>query len=174
MPKRCAYVLCKSDTRYPKRLEGEVKFFPFPKPKTQGEKCRAWIRQCGRPHSQLNVDRINKNTYICSKHFVNGRPTPEYPNPIAAHPELDLRREHQGACWTSPIKEEPEPQTQQEASTSNSTVNTFYSTSQQSGSSYEEHDMGDHKEDLKPLKEELAYQEQDILNLKIEIKTEDD
>lgn len=64
MPKRCAYGLCKSDTRYPKSLDGVVEFFPFPKPKTQGEKCRAWIKQCGRPHSQLNVD---KNTYVCSK-----------------------------------------------------------------------------------------------------------
>ncbi|XP_056329543.1 uncharacterized protein si:ch73-311h14.2 [Danio aesculapii] len=173
MPKRCAYLLCKSDTRYPKRLDGVVKFFPFPKPKTQGEKCRAWIRQCGRPHSQLNVDRINKNTYICSKHFVNGQPTPEYPNPIAALPGLDLRREPQEPCSRTPKKEEPEPQSQQEASTSNSTVNTFHSTSQQSGSSYEEHDMGDHGEELKTLHEELANQKPDILNLKLEIKTED-
>ncbi len=64
MPKRGAYGLCKYDTRYPKSLDGVVEFFTFPKPKTQGEKCRAWIKQCGRPHSQLNVDRINKNTYV--------------------------------------------------------------------------------------------------------------
>ncbi|XP_065114751.1 uncharacterized protein [Paramisgurnus dabryanus] len=106
MPKRCAYGLCKSDTRYPKSLDGGVEFFPFPKPKTQGEKCRTWITQCGRPHSQLNVDRINKNTYVCSKHFVNGRPTPEDPNPIAALPGLMLvpERGHQGACQRSSRK----------------------------------------------------------------------
>ncbi|XP_073720253.1 uncharacterized protein [Misgurnus anguillicaudatus] len=106
MPKRCAYGLCKSDTRYPKSLDGGVEFFPFPKPKTQGEKCRTWITLCGRPHSQLNVDRINKNTYVCSKHFVNGRPTPEDPNPIAALPALTLvlERGHQGACQRSSRK----------------------------------------------------------------------
>ncbi|KAL1266978.1 hypothetical protein QQF64_002653 [Cirrhinus molitorella] len=84
MPKRCAYGLCKSDTRYPKSLDGVVEFFPFPKPKTQGERCRTWIKQCGRPHSQLNVDRINKNTYVCSKHFIDGRPTPAHPDPLPA------------------------------------------------------------------------------------------
>ncbi len=35
MPRCCAYGLCKSDTRYPKSLDGEVEFFPFPKPKTR-------------------------------------------------------------------------------------------------------------------------------------------
>ncbi|XP_051795783.1 uncharacterized protein LOC110964897 isoform X3 [Acanthochromis polyacanthus] len=67
MPKRCAYGTCKSDTRYPQSLEGGVDFFPFPKPKTQEERCRVWIEQCGRPHDQLNPSKINKNTYVCSK-----------------------------------------------------------------------------------------------------------
>ncbi|XP_047460923.1 uncharacterized protein LOC125019909 [Mugil cephalus] len=84
MVKRCAHGLCKSDTRYPNSLAGEVVFFPFPKPKTQYERCLKWIEQCGRPHSQLNVQKINKHTYICSKHFVNGKPTPEHPNPARA------------------------------------------------------------------------------------------
>ncbi|XP_016115438.1 uncharacterized protein, partial [Sinocyclocheilus grahami] len=106
-----AEALCKSDTRSPKSLDGVVEFFLSPKLKTQGEKCRAWIKQCGRPHSQLNVDRINKNTYVCSKHFANRRPTPEYPNPIAALQGLLLRREHQGACRRSPRKRKPAPQT---------------------------------------------------------------
>ncbi|KAK0140000.1 hypothetical protein N1851_023107 [Merluccius polli] len=83
MPKHCAYGLCNTDSRYPKTLEGGVEFLPFPKPKTKLDKCREWIKQCGRPHSQLNVSKITKNT--CSKHFVNGRPTSEFPNPIAAH-----------------------------------------------------------------------------------------
>ena len=67
MPKRCAYGTCKSDTRYPQSLEGGVVFFAFPKPKTQEERCRVWIKQCGRPHDQLNPSKINKNTYVCSK-----------------------------------------------------------------------------------------------------------
>ncbi|KAK0151970.1 hypothetical protein N1851_006669 [Merluccius polli] len=67
MPKHCAYGLCNTDSRYPKTLEGGVEFLPFPKPKTNLDKCREWIKQCGRPHSQLNVSKITKNTYICSK-----------------------------------------------------------------------------------------------------------
>uniref|UniRef100_A0A8C6TVD4 THAP-type domain-containing protein n=1 Tax=Neogobius melanostomus TaxID=47308 RepID=A0A8C6TVD4_9GOBI len=83
MVKRCAYGVCKSDTRYPQSVAG-VKFYPFPKPKTKLQDCLQWIKQCGRPYYQLNVSKINKHTYVCSKHFVNGRPTPEYPNPIPA------------------------------------------------------------------------------------------
>ncbi|CAL8293123.1 unnamed protein product [Arctogadus glacialis] len=67
MVKRCAYGVCKSDSRYPKSLAGGVVFFPFPKPKTQQERCLRWIKQCGRPHSQLNVTKINKHAYVCSK-----------------------------------------------------------------------------------------------------------
>ncbi|KAF4115415.1 hypothetical protein G5714_002904 [Onychostoma macrolepis] len=88
------------------------------------------------PCLECMLDRINKNTYVCSEHFVNRRPTPEYPNPIAALPGLVLRREHQGACRRSPRKRKPAPQTQQEASTSNSTEDTFHSTPQQSDSTY--------------------------------------
>ena len=31
------------------------------------EKCRLWIKLCGRPHKQLNVGKVTKHTYICSK-----------------------------------------------------------------------------------------------------------
>ncbi|KAK7930464.1 hypothetical protein WMY93_006859 [Mugilogobius chulae] len=84
MVKRCAYGLCKSDTRYPERLAGGVEFFAFPKPKTQLERCLQWIKQCGRPYSQLNTSKINKHTYVCSKHFLKGKPTSEFPNPVNA------------------------------------------------------------------------------------------
>ncbi|XP_062592854.1 uncharacterized protein LOC134254346 isoform X1 [Saccostrea cucullata] len=82
MVKRCAFGLCNSDSRYPARNKGVI-FYPFPKPKTDIDKCRRWIKACNRPHKQLNVDRITKNTYVCSKHFMNGcGPTPTYPDPI--------------------------------------------------------------------------------------------
>ncbi|KAK2145740.1 hypothetical protein LSH36_660g02044 [Paralvinella palmiformis] len=64
--KRCCYGCCKTDSRYPERMVG-VFFIPFPKPKTQMEKCLIWIKACGRPHSQFSVSRITKDTYICSK-----------------------------------------------------------------------------------------------------------
>lgn len=65
MVKRCAYGLCNySNTRYPDRNKG-VLFYPFPKPKTNLEKCLRWIKACNRPHEQLNVDKITKNTHVC-------------------------------------------------------------------------------------------------------------
>ncbi|KAK3105146.1 hypothetical protein FSP39_018149 [Pinctada imbricata] len=67
MVKRCCYGTCNSDTRYPDRLEGGVQFVPFPKPKTNLEKCLKWIKLCGRPHSQLNVANIGAGRYVCTK-----------------------------------------------------------------------------------------------------------
>ncbi|KAG7175796.1 uncharacterized protein LOC121855848 [Homarus americanus] len=81
MVKRCCYGLCDTDSRYEDRLKGGVYFIPFPK-KSNKEKCLKWIKACGRPHSQLNVDKINRSTYICSKHFINGGPSDRYPDPI--------------------------------------------------------------------------------------------
>lgn len=48
-----------------------------------------WIGLCGRPHHQLNVDKLRnhskaKHIYVCSKHFVDGRPTPDNPDPLPA------------------------------------------------------------------------------------------
>ena len=66
MVKICCYGTCRSDTRYPDPLF-EVNFYPFPKPKSNFDKCLRWIKACGRPHSDLNVKKINKDTYVCSK-----------------------------------------------------------------------------------------------------------
>ncbi|XP_062577807.1 uncharacterized protein LOC134239658 [Saccostrea cucullata] len=82
MVKTCAYGKCNSDTRYPERIQG-VRFIPFPKPKTQKDKCLRWIRACGRPHYQLNESRIDRHTFICTKHFMDSSgPTGEYPDPV--------------------------------------------------------------------------------------------
>ena len=56
-----------TQTRYPERLGNGVYFIPFPKPKQEKAKCLRWIKLCGRPHSQLNITKINKDVYICSK-----------------------------------------------------------------------------------------------------------
>ena len=45
----------------------DVIFHCFPKPKTRLDDCKEWIKRCGRPHEQLNVEKINPNTYVCSK-----------------------------------------------------------------------------------------------------------
>lgn len=44
-----------------------VTFHPFPKPGADIERCRLWIRQCGRPHSDLSVDMIRPHHFVCSK-----------------------------------------------------------------------------------------------------------
>ena len=69
MVKRCQWGLCDADSRYPERLTGGVFFVPFPKPKRNLEKCKRWIKACGRPHEQLSVDIVNGNynLYVCSK-----------------------------------------------------------------------------------------------------------
>jgi hypothetical protein len=66
MVKHCSYGKCNSDSRYPERLHG-VRFISFPKPSTNRQQSLRWIRACGRPHHQLNIDTIKKDHYICSK-----------------------------------------------------------------------------------------------------------
>ena len=84
--KRCCWGECKSDNRHYHKPEMKgVTFLPFPKPKTQYEKCLRWIALCGQHQSQFNVSKIKEWTYICLKHFVGGTgPTDLYPDPIPA------------------------------------------------------------------------------------------
>ena len=84
--KHCCYGTCNSDTRYRHREDMQgVYFIPFPKPITQKEKCERWIKTCGRPAEDFNVQKIKRCTYICSKHFVGGHgPTIDHPDPIPA------------------------------------------------------------------------------------------
>ncbi|XP_067663524.1 uncharacterized protein [Haliotis asinina] len=78
----CCYGLCKSDNRYKDRHDmAHIFFIPFPKPKSQPEKCLRWTRACGR--EGFDVKSITRHTYICSKHFVGGRgPTVDFPDPV--------------------------------------------------------------------------------------------
>ena len=85
---RCAWGLCNSDSRYgsngkrPRPDMTGVKFFPFPKPKSNLERCKAWIKACGR--KDFSIANINKNTYVCSKHFEQHKPTTAFPDPNEA------------------------------------------------------------------------------------------
>ncbi|KAJ8300724.1 hypothetical protein KUTeg_022243 [Tegillarca granosa] len=84
MVKTCSWGTCNSDSRFPERIV-DVRFIPFPKPKTNWEKCARWVKACGRPHSQLNVTNIDRHKFVCSKHFVKpDGPTEEYPDPVPA------------------------------------------------------------------------------------------
>eukprot|EP00057_Strongylocentrotus_purpuratus_P016935 XP_011671409.1 PREDICTED: uncharacterized protein LOC105441715 [Strongylocentrotus purpuratus] len=84
MGKHCGFGTCNSDSRYAKRPDMEGVFFlAFPKPKTKLDKCKIWLKACGR--KDFGVDNVTKHTYVCSKHFVGGKgPTAEHPNPLPA------------------------------------------------------------------------------------------
>ena len=45
MVKRCAWVTCNPDSRYPGRLQNGVYFIPFPKPHRDKKKCRPNVDQ---------------------------------------------------------------------------------------------------------------------------------
>ena len=68
MVKHCSWGECNSDSRYQKP---GVTFIPFPKPNKYLKKARRWVTLCGRG-KHFSVDRITKDTYICSLHFPEG------------------------------------------------------------------------------------------------------
>ncbi|XP_044746329.1 uncharacterized protein LOC123307910 [Coccinella septempunctata] len=74
---RCSYKNCKSDSRKNKN----IKFRPFPKMKRNPTKCLKWIKLCG--NEKLTVDTINKNSYVCSKHFCGKFTTDSNPLPFS-------------------------------------------------------------------------------------------
>lgn len=112
--KHCCWGLCNSDSRYPERLPEGTFFIRFPKPgkdsdgmtqwqreqaKLKTEKAKRWQFLCGRSDFQ-NIDKITRDTYICSLHFVGGKgPTSENDEPILAtltdeesHKRLERKR----------------------------------------------------------------------------------
>lgn len=94
--KHCCYGTCNSDSRYRERetMEG-VFFIPFPKPLTRKDACEKWIKACGRPEEDLNLGKIKRSTYICSKHFQGGKgPTEQNPDPIPALLHTDEQVNH--------------------------------------------------------------------------------
>ena len=104
--KHCAWGTCTSDSRdKEKEHMRDVKFYSFPKPDLQNDfcertiRCRNWIKACGGPHSQLNLQKIEpdykKYRYyyvVCSKHFPDGKPTDQYPDPVPADPSSKISK----------------------------------------------------------------------------------
>lgn len=78
--KTCGYGDCRSDSR--KENLDNVTFVSFPRDTGKNhEKCLRWITLSGR--IDLTPERVNRYTYVCSKHFVGGNgPTDEYPDPV--------------------------------------------------------------------------------------------
>ncbi|VDI40902.1 Hypothetical predicted protein [Mytilus galloprovincialis] len=83
MVKRCVWGTCNSDDRYKDKphMSG-VEFFPIPKPKTRMQETLQWVKACGR--KKYTVANVNKHAYVCSKHFIDGRPTAMHPYPTIA------------------------------------------------------------------------------------------
>ena len=99
--KYCKWGTCKSYSKKDKT----IKFFPFPKPCkdfrmlmadptliaiqhdadtcVQCSKCTAWIRACSTTKFS-SLEQINRNSYVCYKHFPDGTPTEDQPIPICA------------------------------------------------------------------------------------------
>ena len=72
----CCWGLCNSDSQYgagSKRPRPDmigVRFIPFPKPKTQMDKCLRWIKLCGNAKI-CKPDDITRNHYVCTKHTAS-------------------------------------------------------------------------------------------------------
>ena len=65
MVKYCAHGKCNSDsTRNP-----NVKFIPFIKPDYDKKRCERWLHLCGRSKENFSLKHVNRNTYVCQKHF---------------------------------------------------------------------------------------------------------
>ncbi|XP_076334132.1 uncharacterized protein LOC143238083 [Tachypleus tridentatus] len=85
----CCVIGCKSDSRYtiPDPDDTPLKFFCIPSATTKKDLHNKWMELIRRP--DLSVSR---NTRVCSRHFVDGRPTLENPLPIQ---NLTPASEHQ-------------------------------------------------------------------------------
>ncbi len=85
--KHCGWGTCNSDSRYShKEHMKNVTFFTFPNAQKKKDECLEWIKACGRPAEDLNLDKITRYHYVCSKHFIDGRPTEQNPYPVSADP----------------------------------------------------------------------------------------
>ncbi|CAC5410113.1 unnamed protein product [Mytilus coruscus] len=83
MVRRCTWGKCNSDNRYKDRdYMQNVSFWPIPKPATRLSETKLWVKACGR--KDVTIKDVNKHSYVCSKHFVEGRPTSSYSYPVSA------------------------------------------------------------------------------------------
>lgn len=79
--KHCAHSTCNSDSRYyGKEYMNNVTFVKFVQPNEDLEKCKRWVQACRRQH--FSVKNVSSHMYICSKHFVGGKPSEDYPDPL--------------------------------------------------------------------------------------------
>ncbi|CAL1531144.1 unnamed protein product, partial [Lymnaea stagnalis] len=123
----CAYGTCNSDSRYKDRphMQG-VKFYSFPNPQKDLEKCKRWVDACSR--EGFFVHSLSKHMFICSKHFVGGKgPTEKFPDPIPTNftdTQLKKFSKHRKQPLVRPTLQLPVATTSQCLDEENSFVNT--------------------------------------------------
>ena len=96
--KHCCYGQCKIDSQY-RDQHPDVVLLSLPKALSKLEVCTEWIKACGRPHEQLNPDKITKHHYVCSKvmeSFIVKQNTPFYVDDDTKTTQL-LHKLHQSA-----------------------------------------------------------------------------
>ena len=117
--KHCSWELWKSDSRYPESMPVGTHFIRFAKVKDGmteweknkqnefTEKAKKWVHACGR--KGFTIDKITKDTYICSLHFVGGNgPTGEDPDLInASLLECELVRKKDKKKRKRPLERDP-------------------------------------------------------------------
>lgn len=79
--KHCAWGDCRNDNRYSfkENMQG-VDFVKFPSKHTDVDRCKKWVKACGR--ANFTLDKVTRDTYICTKHFYSGNGTFKYPDPV--------------------------------------------------------------------------------------------
>jgi len=105
MVKHCKHGTCKSDDRFLDRESAPVNFFVFPKPckdfkllekdpTLKIEHCESTCETCSKCHQWINscglvgftkLSQLSQTLYICSKHFVDGKPSENHPVPVSAN-----------------------------------------------------------------------------------------
>lgn len=81
MKHKCIYKNCTNTSDTIKRpLRNAIAFFPFPNPNSELAKFHKWLI-----HSDIDEPALarKRDASICSEHFLHGRPTKDYPDPIS-------------------------------------------------------------------------------------------
>ena len=78
----CCAPGCNADSRKFNKLEkypwmAGIKFFSFPHKTREAKSRKLWVSMTRRS----NTSTVTKHTRICSRHFVDEKPTPEHPYP---------------------------------------------------------------------------------------------
>ena len=77
---RCCVGICDNDSPYKEKIikhahVDELRFHKFP---TDPDKRQAWLAQIAKGRAHFNAGQY---TFVCSNHFIDGKPTTANPHP---------------------------------------------------------------------------------------------